>query len=152
MMGKRKENKMSLYDLAKDAVSLASKLQNIDLINLLIDIQRNALELQQQLAQVNEKNQTLKSKIKEFEEIRDQEIDVEEHPIQPYVTFKSDPKKIKYCANCWHSEKKKTRFIIKRKYKKVKVRCPKCRTRFWDKYKTFCKKHDRSTEEVSSTE
>ena len=56
MMEKRKGNKMSLYDLVMDAVSLASKLQNIDLTNLLMEIQRNALELQKQLAQANDNN------------------------------------------------------------------------------------------------
>lgn len=123
MMGKRKGNKMSLYDLAKDAVSLASKLQNIELTKLLVDIQRNALDMQDQLYQLQRKNQELQDEITRLHALWEQEQDVEVHD-EPYITFKNDKKRIPYCENCWNKSHHKIRFIVH--CTKPDYKCPEC--------------------------
>lgn len=56
---------MSLYDAAKDAVKLAQKADNIELIQKLLDVQQQALDMQ-------EKQQSLQSRIGVLEKQNDE--------------------------------------------------------------------------------
>lgn len=115
---------MGLYDMVKDAASLASKLQNIELTSLLMDIQQNALDMQDQLYQLQRKNQELQDEITELNALWEQEQNVERYE-QPYITFRNDVQRIKYCENCWNTSKKKIRFHLKCM---TTYECPMCHT------------------------
>ena len=76
------EETMSLYDTAKDMISIAQKMDNVDLTRQLFDIQQQAFELQ-------EENYRLRTRIHEMEEEMRAEAEIERHP-QPYLTLAGD--------------------------------------------------------------
>jgi len=89
---------MGIYELAKDAVSIASKADNIELYKMLIDVQKESLELL-------EENRQLKLKIKELEGSSE---------FTKLLTFKyncyykPDDKNFDepFCTNCWDNNNK----------------------------------------------
>lgn len=76
---------------------MAQKADNIELYRALLDIQKEALELQ-------EENSRLKDKIKQYEENSDIEKKYEYHDGESYYTYKKDDKIIiDICAICWET-------------------------------------------------
>lgn len=96
---------MSVYDVCKDALSIAQKVDNIELYRILLDVQKQALDMQNDIATLQMENRELKLKISELEKIQITELDIEYYPNKGYITLKSDQQKVKYCGVCWGKEK-----------------------------------------------
>ena len=106
---------MSLYDAVKDMISIAQKMDNVDLTRQLFDIQQQAFELQ-------EENYRLRIQIHKMEEEMRTEAEIERHS-QPYLTLAGDKNHIPYCATCWGTGKQR----IQMAYKSVNtLACPSC--------------------------
>ena len=105
----------------KSIVTFAQKYESI--VKKKLD---ELMMIQNQLYQLQQEKQQLKDEVARLEDLWKQEQDVEEHPTQPFIIFKSDPKQIKYCANCWHERKIKTRFY--KNYRSETLVCPRCQT------------------------
>lgn len=60
---------MSVYDMAKDAVKIAQKADNIELVKKILDIQKEALEMQDTIRGKNEEIGVLRSEINKLEDI-----------------------------------------------------------------------------------
>ena len=92
---------MALYDFVKDAINVAQKADNIELIKQLLDIGQMALDLQNE-------NAELKRKIDELESIQAFEVDIVPQS-EPYFTLESDVGNVEryFCATCWGNNHKK---------------------------------------------
>lgn len=109
---------MSIYDMVKDAISIAQKADNIDLIRKLLNVGQMALDLQNE-------NMELKKQIDELVAEQKFEENIVRHK-QPYFTLKSDGEKsgIYYCSTCYGKDKKK----IQMSYNgESKLWCPACK-------------------------
>jgi len=105
---------VAIYDALKDAIDIAQKAQNAELLQKLFDAQKQALELQKENAGLNEL-------IKKMQDISALEEKVERYNDKYYITFSDDPQKIEYCSTCWDSDRKKIQ-IYRGVYCKI---CPK---------------------------
>lgn len=54
---------MSLYEVAKDAVKLARQADNVDLTQKLLDVQSQALEIQEDMAALRRENEGLRERL-----------------------------------------------------------------------------------------
>lgn len=113
---------MGLYDAMKDAVSLAQRADNIELYRQLLDLSAQALELQAENTRLREENAELR-KGKELESR------IIRHDI-PIVTLKDDQADIKYCANCWDSQRKLIQMHTYLNYGHLTYRCHSCGLHF----------------------
>lgn len=99
---------MSFIDNIKDVASIAQKADNIELYKKILDIQANALEMQEEIYKLKEENRELR-KVKDLEE----EIEIHQsEEIGSYITLKHDKNKIKYCVTCWGTQQKLIPFIF----------------------------------------
>ena len=99
---------MGLYEGIKDVAKVVQQADNIDLYKKLLDLGAQALDMQSEIANLRAENEQLRK-------ARTLEDDIVHHPSKqvddltrehPYVTLKSDPDCIRYCAVCWGKEKK----------------------------------------------
>ena len=99
---------MGIYDAFKDAISMAQKVDNIDLYHKLLDLSNQAIELQNKVYELTESNRKLKLEIDELKKANTIEEDIELLP-EGYLIRKSEKennKNIMYCAACWQNYKK----------------------------------------------
>ena len=87
---------MAIYDILKDAVDIAQKAQNAELLQKLFDAQQQALQLL-------EENFELKDALQKTQDIKALEDKIERIPDSFYITISDDEQKIKYCSACWDS-------------------------------------------------
>lgn len=86
---------MGFYEAAKDALTIARKADNIELVQKIMDIQSEALEMQHNLQEKNEEVMKLKETIRSLEE-RKKYMYEEGH--KWYIDPKSPD--IKFCPTC----------------------------------------------------
>ncbi len=99
---------MGLYEGIKDAIGLAQKADNADLIKQLLNLGSQALEMQDEIRKLKEENEELK-KAKDIESIIVRHPLTKENGIHdgyPYITLSDDEQNIRYCAVCWGREQK----------------------------------------------
>lgn len=84
---------MGLYEGIKDAIGLAQKADNADLIKQLLDLGAQALEMQDEIRKLKEENEELK-------EANDLESRIIRHK-DFYITLRDDEQEIHYCPTCW---------------------------------------------------
>ncbi len=98
-----KEEDMSLYEAAKDAVKIAQKADNIELVQKVLDVQKGALDMQEKMHEKNEEIEKLKSKIKSLKETLEHK---EDYYLDKSVYWKSDDKEQlqPYCPSCFAKE------------------------------------------------
>lgn len=89
---------MSIYDLLKDAASIAQKADNIDLYRKLLDVSSQALEMQNELHRLN-------NEISKLKEVHDLLPLIERHK-EAFITLKNENTELRYCSHCWDAEKK----------------------------------------------
>lgn len=109
------------YDMLKDVLDLAQKIDNRELYKQLLDLGSKALELQNENARLMAENIELKR-------ARNLEDDLVYYPI-PYLTKKSDTKDIKYCAACWGTNKI---LIPLQKMREKKFMCSVCKAYIYE--------------------
>jgi len=108
---------MSLYDGLKDALSIASKIKNKDLIQNLIDVQQQALDMQNE-------NFELKSRVKELEDTKDLENRIIRQPCA-FVMLSGDSSNTCFCSRCWDVNRKLVQVrIIHNNFGQFE--CPEC--------------------------
>lgn len=86
---------MSLYDAAKDAVKIAQKADNIELIQKLLDVQEQALETQEKQFQLYQVIAEKDSEIKKLKETGELVLDGK----HTWLIVRDDPDH-KYCPVC----------------------------------------------------
>lgn len=114
---------MGLNETIKELLSIAQKVDNIDLYRKMLDLEKIADDIQTE-------NKRLKQEIKELKKQKDIESKVERHQ-ESYITFSDDEQKFKYCSHCWDSDRK----IIQLKCSEGEFRCPHCNMR--GRYKPY---------------
>lgn len=107
---------MSLYEVIKDAASVAQKADNIELYKILLDVQQQAIEIQQRLYELTKENESLKGIL----ETSDRVVRYEEKTI---VTLENDKQNISYCSRCWDKDKKTIQVVKK---ENGRFSCPEC--------------------------
>ena len=108
---------MSFYDAIKEAINLAQKADNIELYRQLLDLGAQALEMQNEIAQLKMENLELKKK----DEISKDIIRHED----PYLTLQGKPVTERYCATCWGKDEK---LIQVKRMCNGSFMCPLCNT------------------------
>lgn len=86
---------MSLYDAAKDALKIAQKIDNIDLVQRLLDVQAQALDIQAE-------KQTLLQQITALERENESLTEIKKYTFEPNKTYLSDPDNpgLRLCPVC----------------------------------------------------
>ncbi len=86
---------MGFYEAAKDALKLAQKADNIELVQKIMDIQSEALEMQHQVQQKNEEILVLKDKLRSIK-------DKKKYTYEEGHKWLIDPAQpsLKICATC----------------------------------------------------
>lgn len=118
---------MAWYDIIKDTLKLADTVKNQDLYDKLMELRQAVSEMQDVIDELKDKNKTLQTELEELKRIRITEEDIERHE-EAYITLKSDPKKIKYCANCFSTTQKLIQFQ-KCGFTNEDAECPICHTK-----------------------
>lgn len=114
---------MSFYDAIKDAVKIAQQADNIDLLRLLLDVQKESLDLL-------EENRQLRERIKELED----NSKIGESLIFKYnCYYKENDKDFKepFCTNCWDSNRKLIRMHTYSSSIGPIVQCNACKVDFY---------------------
>lgn len=92
---------MSVYDFLKDAVKIAQKADNIELMSTLLSIQSEAISMAEKIQVLSEENRSLKNEIlasKDREEVRSRL----KHRDNMYWYIGVDSKEEgPYCTRCW---------------------------------------------------
>lgn len=117
---------MGIYEAIKDAANIASKADNIELYRLLIDVQKESLDLL-------EENRQLKLKIAELEDNKG----IDESLIYNNNSYflKDDTRYIEpYCTRCWDADRKLIRLHIEEwpDRSNLSGECPSCKSRVYD--------------------
>lgn len=108
---------MSFYDAIKEAINLAQKADNIELYRQLLDLGAQALEMQNEIAQLKMENMELKRKADISKEIIRHD--------DPFLTLRGRPITERYCATCWGKDEK---LIQVRRMYNGSFMCPLCNT------------------------
>lgn len=95
---------MGLYDVIKDALQIAQKADNIELYKTLLEVQKVALDMQEDIIKLKEKN-------KELQENLEISKMIQRHPIT-IVTLENDEYETPYCSRCWDKDKHLVQVII----------------------------------------
>ena len=109
---------MGLYDGIKDVAKIVQQADNIELYRKLLDLSAQALDMQDEIANLKLENASLK-KQKDLSEkiVRHQE---------PYITLKYDELILLYCSHCWDSAKLLIQLNCDDDYEFI---CPHCKMR-----------------------
>ena len=108
---------MGMYDMFKDAISMAQKADNIELVRAIIYLQQETLELQEKCSKLGKENKELKAIIDEVKSIKFKN--------NCYYFDEDGP----YCTKCYDDEKKRMHMIEKDNNKgSIYYVCPKCKT------------------------
>lgn len=91
---------MGWYEAAKDAVSLAQKADNAELVQKILDVQKEALDMQEQLHKKNEEILKLKQKINSIEASKKYQYEDGKKWL-----IDSDKPTIKLCPTCLNRDK-----------------------------------------------
>lgn len=93
---------MGWFDTFKDVLTVAQKADNVELIKQLLDLNNQALTMQEEIRQLKEENVELRKE-------KDLESRIIRHE-EPYVTLRDETPEIRYCAVCWGVDKKLVQF------------------------------------------
>ena len=99
---------MGLYEGIKDVAKVVQQADNIELYMQLLDLGAQALDMQSEISRLRAENEELSKEKSQRDDIvyhQSKPVDdlLREHP---YITLKSDPEGIRYCAVCWGKDKK----------------------------------------------
>lgn len=99
---------MGLYEGIKDVAKVVQQADNIELYKQLLDLGSQALDLQSEISRLRAENEELRKEKSQRDDIvyhQTKQVDdfAREHP---YITPKSDPEGIRYCAVCWGKDRK----------------------------------------------
>ena len=89
---------MGLFESIKDVAGIAQKADNIDLYRKLLDIESQALELQDDLSKAHREISRLKDELSVKK-------DIVRHEDGLYITLKGNDD-IRYCSTCWGADEK----------------------------------------------
>ena len=106
---------MGLFEGVKDVAGIVQKIGNIELYQKILDIEAQALDLQDELAKLKSENRELK----EQKNISDK---IKRHNFL-YLTLNDDPQELSYCTHCWDSQQK---LIQLETCQNNKYYCPHC--------------------------
>jgi hypothetical protein len=93
---------MGVYEAVKDALNMIQKSDNIELYRMLLDIQKESLELL-------EDNRVLKQRIRELENDKSLEDDLE---VKSNCYFKKSTGDGPFCITCWDKDRKLVRMYL----------------------------------------
>lgn len=115
---------MGWYDMFKDALSMAQKADNIDLVRQLLDMQKELQDLQQCNLDLTKENASLR------EELEKRALMTYDDDNNYYMVKEKDGTLTgRYCPKCWDKERKQSRLA---KFN-LDLRCNVCGTVVGDK-------------------
>ncbi|UOO38540.1 hypothetical protein IZU99_04630 [Oscillospiraceae bacterium CM] len=109
---------MGWYDVAKDAISIAQKIDNVELIQKIIELQTQMLDMQ-------EENRILREQVQKNDSFLELESKLERHK-EPYYSIKHGDHTENICANCWNQYHFKSLFT---RQGGINYICSKCGTK-----------------------
>ena len=89
---------MGVIDTLKDVMSIAQKVDNIDLYRKLLDLNIHALDMQSEIANLKEENARLKRK-------QDLSASIKRHK-EAFITMEGEEPMLRYCSHCWDADEK----------------------------------------------
>ena len=89
---------MGVIDTLKDVMSIAQKVDNIDLYRKLLDLNIQALDMQSEIANLKEENAKLKRK-------QDLSASIKRHK-EAFITMEGEEPMLRYCSHCWDADEK----------------------------------------------
>ena len=90
---------MGIYEKIKDITNVIQKADNIDLYRQLLDLGKDALDMQEEIANLKTENQQLRDELSLNSRIV-------RHKGELFITLEGDEDEIHYCSNCWGDRKK----------------------------------------------
>lgn len=121
---------MNILENLKEVANVIQNIKNVDLHSKMIEISKQALDMQKEIEFLTKENNELKkkqdieSKIKRYDEL--------------YFTLDNDPDSVLYCTYCWDKEQK----LIQVRKNHGEFACPHCKkTGIYDKdeYREYSK-------------
>lgn len=112
---------MGLYEGIRDVAKIVQQADNIELYRQLIDLSMQAVEMQNDNYRLTLENNELKKQKENEEQILRFENRL-------YVQLKNDESKIKFCSNCWDTNRKLVQIHF---YGDSYWQCPNCKTTTW---------------------
>lgn len=91
---------MSLYEAAKDAISIAQKADNVELLRQIIDLQKAMQDMQQENLELKRKNEELQAIIK-----KDKSMKYDHEESCYYEHLQDGNKEGPYCPICWEKDR-----------------------------------------------
>ena len=122
---------MGIYDVLKDAVSLAQKAGNTDLLKGLLDAQQQALDLLNALREKDEEVQQLKDEVSRLKSSMQIAGDVVER--EGWYFLKGEDGSRKWppvCSRCWEVDIRLIHLHKIRRLNRDGLRCPECKSEF----------------------
>jgi hypothetical protein len=98
---------MGAYEIIKDAIGLAQKIDNHEIINKLADAQQHVLDMQNEMFKLRDENKKLK-------DISAIEKKIVRHNLSTIVTLNDDKEEIFFCSSCWDVDRKLVQIIVGR--------------------------------------
>lgn len=86
---------MSLYDAAKDALKIAQQADNVELVHKIIDVQTQALDMQEKQLKQNQEISDLKKQIEQMGRMKNYEFATDRN----YLIDPDDPNR-RFCPYC----------------------------------------------------
>jgi len=109
---------MSVYEGLKDILKVIQKADNIDLISKVVDVQKEALDLIEEIGK-------LKKEIEELRKGKDLESEFEYPVGKDYIIHKGT----KICKTCWLSDRR-YQVLNHSGWSDGMKHCPKCKTNY----------------------
>lgn len=126
---------MGWYDAFKDAISLAQKADNIELVKTIMELQQQMSDMQQENRDLRDSNRDLKDEIRQLRAADDIESKLTRHKGAYYTLKHSNAIDEDFCAACWSEHK--IIIPLNRLYNGA-FSCPKCKNvGHFDNYRDY---------------
>lgn len=89
---------MGWFEAFKDVLTVAQKADNVDLVRQLLELNNQALEMQEEIRKLKQENVELRK-------VQDLESRIIRHS-ENYLTLVAESDNIRYCPVCWGNERK----------------------------------------------
>ena len=113
------------YDILRDLIKEAKRLQNLEMISLSMDVQEKLFELREEMETLKDENKELKAQLEEAKNPKIKEEDIKYYS-SGFFTLNSEGNHLPYCSACWKADKKLV--PLSRHSQWWMYRCSKCQS------------------------
>lgn len=95
---------MGWFEAFKDVLTVAQKADNVDLVRQLLELNNQALEMQEEIRKLKQENVELRK-------VQDLESRIIRHS-ENFLTIEGESEDIRYCPVCWGNEHKLIQLLL----------------------------------------